>query len=248
MRIANREDKEIQIRKGDTIIFSSSVIPGNERTVQHVKDTLTREGADIVHYKMMDVHSGGHARQEDLKMMIRLLRPKYYIPIHGYRFLLKVNGDIAIKTNVRPENVFLMDNGQVAEFSKDGVGHLTKKKIPTDYVMVDGLGVGDVGNVVLRDRQMLSEDGMFVVILTVDSHGALVGEPDIISRGFVHVKENNELLGRTKTRIKQIMKTHTKDASADDTYIRNKIRDDIGQFLFQKTQRRPMILPVVIEV
>ncbi len=248
MRIANREDREIQIRKGDTVIFSSSVIPGNERTVQHVKDTLTREGADIVHYKMMDVHSGGHARQEDLKMMVRLLRPKYYIPIHGYRYLLKVNGDIAIKTGVRPENVFVCDNGQIAEFGKDGVGHLTKKKIPTDYVMVDGLGVGDVSNVVLRDRQMLSEDGMFVIIVTIDGHGALVGDPDIISRGFVHMKENQELLNRVKKRLVQLLQTHSKDATRDDSFIRTKIRDDIGQFLFQKTQRRPMVLPVIVEV
>jgi ribonuclease J len=249
MRIANREHREIQIRKGDSIIFSSSVIPGNERSVQGLKDTLTREGADIFHYKMMDVHSGGHACAEDLKLLVRLVKPTYYLPIHGNRYMLKINGDIAIKAGVRPENVFVCDNGQVVEVDSNKRAVLTKKHIPSDYVMVDGLGVHDSSNVVLRDRQMLAEDGMLVVILTIDPKtGEMVNQPDIISRGFVHLKENKKLIDATKKKVYAIMKKQTKKASANDAYIRNKIRDELGQFLFQKTQKRPMVLPVIIEV
>lgn len=252
-RIANREHREIQIRKGDTVVFSSSSIPGNERSVQRLKDTLTREGADIIHYQMMDVHSGGHGREEDLKMMLRLIKPKFYVPIHGHRFMLKVNGDIGIKTGIRPENVMVLDNGQIVEFQKSAkglaTGKATKKRIPTDYVMVDGLGVGDVSHVVLRDRKMLADDGMFVVIMNIDAKtGALIGTPDIISRGFVYVKESKALLSQTKKKIKVILKKHSKKSSANETYVRNKIRDEVGKFLFQKTQRRPMVLPVIIEV
>lgn len=248
MRIANGEHREVKLLEGDTVVFSSSVIPGNERTVQRLKDTLFRKGAEVIHYEMMDVHAGGHAKQEDVKLMIRLLNPKYFVPIHGNHFLLRYNGRIAESMGFPKEKIFIADNGQVMEF-QNGLGKLTNTKVPADYVFVDGLGVSDETNVVLRDRQVLAEDGMVVVIATVDSKtGKLVQNPDIISRGFVFLKSHKELIEDLRHRVKKLVIESDPLTWADTNYIRNKIRDYVGQFLFTKTEKRPMILPVVIEV
>jgi ribonuclease J len=250
MRIVNGEHRFVSIHKGDTIIFSSSVIPGNERTVQGLKDTLYKKGAEVIHYKMMDIHSGGHARQEDLKMMINLVRPKYLIPIHGTYFMLKLHGKLGVSVGMKDENILIGENGRVIEFDHKENGRLTTEKIPASYVMVDGLGVGDIGNVVLRDRQLLAKDGMFTIITIVERKSKkVIGEPQVASRGFIYVKENFDLVNSTKKRVKEIIaKTTSKEAEPNWDYIRNSIRDDLGQFLYQKTQRRPMILPVIIEV
>ncbi|OGH68769.1 MAG: hypothetical protein A2754_00160 [Candidatus Magasanikbacteria bacterium RIFCSPHIGHO2_01_FULL_47_8] len=248
MRIANGEHREIKLMEGDTVVFSSSVIPGNERTVQRLKDTLFRRGAEVIHYQMMDVHAGGHAKAEDVKLMIRLLNPKYFVPIHGNHFLLRYNGKIAEAMGYAKANVFIADNGQVMEFQA-GAGVLTKQKLVADYVFVDGLGVSDETNVVLRDRQVLAEDGMVVIIATVDSKtGKLTQNPDIISRGFVFLKSHKELIEDLRHRVKKLVIESDPLSWADTNYIRNKIRDYVGQFLFTKTEKRPMILPVVIEV
>lgn len=250
MRIATREHRFFRIQKGDTVIFSSSVIPGNERTVQRLKDTLLKEGARVIHYEMMDVHAGGHAKGEDLKLLFRLLNPKYIIPVEGNRFLLEASKDVAMELKWPDENVFVTTNGQIVEFS-GGEGKLTKEKIPSDYVMVDGLGVGDVQEVVLRDRQLMSEDGMFVVIVTIKTQtGELIGNPDIISRGFVYMKDAKHLIDEAREKVKKICtnKHPEQGVAINAMWLKNKLRDDIGQFLFQKTQRRPMILPVVVEV
>ena len=248
MRIANREHRYFAIEAGDMIIFSSSVIPGNERTVQRLKDTLYREGAKVIHYQMMDIHAGGHAKQEDLKLILRLVNPRFFMPIEGNHYFLKIHAELAESIGMDPKNIFVADNGQVVEF-QGGKGKLTNKKVPADYVFVDGLGVGDVSNIVLRDRRTMAEDGMCVIIATIDARsGALIGSPDIISRGFIYLKENKEIIDQTREKVKNILRTHDPKAAANDTYIKNKIRDDIGQFLFSKTNRRPMILPVVIEV
>lgn len=248
MRITNGEHRNLQIIPGDTVIFSSSIIPGNERTIQRLKDTLYRKGAEVVHYQMMDVHAGGHARNEDIKLMLLLFKPKYYIPIEGNHFLLRENAKVAVSLGYDPKNVFVADNGQVMEFDRAG-GRLTSERVPTDYVFVDGLGVGDVSEVVLRDRQALAADGMVIVIATVDRKtGAMVGSPDIISRGFVYMRENKKLIDDTRSYIKKLIDDRDPKSAADGDYLRQKIRDDVGVHLFQKTQRRPMILPVVIEV
>lgn len=248
MRIANGEHKIVKLMTGDTVVFSSSVIPGNERTVQRLKDTLFRKGAEVVHYQMMDVHAGGHAKADDVKLMIRLLNPKYFVPIEGNHFLLHYNAKVAKSMGFNADNIFIADNGQVMEFQQ-GNGMLTKNKIPADYVFVDGLGVSDETNIVLRDRQVLAEDGMIVVIATVDSKtGHLVQNPDIISRGFVFLKENKELIEDLRHRVKKLVVDSDPLSWADTNYIRNKIRDYVGQFLFTKTEKRPMVLPVVIEV
>lgn len=248
MRIANGEHREIKLVPGDTVVFSSSVIPGNERMVQRLKDTIFRKGAEVVHHQMMDVHAGGHAKAEDVKLMIRLLAPKYFVPIHGNHFLLRYNGKIAESMGYKKENIFIADNGQLMEFSK-GTGVLTKNKIQADYVFVDGLGVSDETNIVLRDRQVLAEDGMVVIIATVDSKtGKLIQNPDIISRGFVFLKEHKELIEDLRHRVKKIVTDSDPLSWADTNNIKNKLRDYVGQFLFTKTEKRPMILPVVIEV
>ncbi|MFA6304490.1 MAG: ribonuclease J [Patescibacteria group bacterium] len=248
MRIANREHKSLQIEQGDTIVFSSSVIPGNERAVQRLKDSLYRQGAEVIHYQMMDVHAGGHAKAEDLKFFISLVKPKYFVPIEGHHSFLRLNAKNAEAAGVDPKNIFVADNGQVLEFTKHG-GVLTDQKIPTDYVFVDGLGVGDVSNIVLRDRQMMAEDGMIVVIATIRTKtGELVQNPDLISRGFIYMKENKKLVEDTRKKVKALLKDYNPASSTNDTYIKDKIRNEIGKFLFQKTERRPMVLPVIIEV
>jgi ribonuclease J len=197
---------------------------------------------------MMDVHAGGHAKADDVKLMIKLLNPKYFVPIHGNHFLLRYNGKVAESTGFAKENIFIADNGQVMEFQK-GHGLLTKEKIPADYVFVDGLGVSDETNVVMRDRQLLAEDGMVVIIATVDSKtGRLIQNPDIISRGFVFLKEHKELIEDLRHRVKKVVIDSDPLSWADTNYIRNKIRDYVGQFLYTKTEKRPMVLPVIIEV
>jgi ribonuclease J len=247
MRIVNKEHRHISIRKKDTVIFSSSVVPGNERTVQRLKDMLYRAGVKVYHYKMMDIHAGGHAQQDDLKHILELLRPKYLMPIHGQYSMMVTLGQLGQEKGIPEENIIVADNGQIIHLTKDN-WWIDKSSAPSNYVMVDGLGIGDVGNVVLRDRQVLAEDGMFVIIALVDSRrGQLRASPDIISRGFVYLKENKELLGSVRKRIKQIVESE-KARPLNITYLKDNIRDEIGRFLFQKTERRPMILPVIIEV
>lgn len=248
MRIANKEHQYLSVEQGDTIIFSSSVIPGNERTVQSLKDTLVRSGARIVHYANMDVHAGGHAKQDELKLMIRLTMPHYFIPVHGNRFMLQAHGELAESVGIPTDHVFIPDNGQIMEFTKTSA-RLTKEYVPTEHVMVDGLGVGDVSHVILRERRQMAEDGMFVVIVTLDQKtGQLIGSPDIISRGFVYMKESRELIEKARGKVKKILKDSDRKSPAFEDYIKNKIRNEVGQFLFSQTRRRPMILPVLIEV
>ncbi|HAO81497.1 MAG TPA: ribonuclease J [Candidatus Veblenbacteria bacterium] len=248
MRIATGEHKSIKLKKNDTIVFSSSVIPGNERTIQRLKDSLYRQCDHVVHKEIMDVHGGGHALIEDIKLLIRQVRPKYLLPVYANHYLLREAGKVASSIGFPPQNIFYLDNGSVAEITPAGFNP-PQQKIPIEYVFVDGLGVGDVSHVVLRDRQMLAADGMVVVVMTIDgTSGKLVGSPDIISRGFVYMKDSKKLIEEARSRIKDILKSAEGKKLADETFIRDKVRNELGYFLFQKTERRPMILPVVIEV
>lgn len=250
MRIVNNEHRFIKIKRGDVAVFSSSVIPGNERTVQGVKDTLYHRGAKVIHYKMMDVHAGGHARQEDLKMMMNLIKPKYLIPVHGTYFMLKIHEELGMEVGIPQENVLIGENGVAFEFDGQGRGRIGTEKVPTNYVMVDGLGVGDVGEVVLRDRQLLAKDGMFTIVVIIDSKTKkIIGTPQITSRGFIFVKENFDLVNATKRVVEKVVKEKTSsDSAVNWDYVKNNIRESVGSFLFTKTERRPMVLPVVIEV
>lgn len=245
-RIASGDHRHVKVEKGDSIVFSSSVIPGNERTIQSLKDHLYRQGANVYHKEIMDVHAGGHGKIEDIKLLLKQSNPDYLIPVYANHYLLREAEKLAIKNGFKADHVLVADNGQIIEFDKAG-GRLTKEKVDTSYVFVDGLGVGDVSNVVLRDRQMMAEDGMIVVIITVDTKkGVLVQNPDLISRGFIYMKENKKLIEQTREKAKQIFKGNLKDG-IDENYYKDKIRNDIGAFLYQKTQRRPMVLPVIIQ-
>ncbi len=249
MRIANREHPFIRLKKGDTVIFSSSVIPGNERTVQIVKDELYRQRAQVFHYRMMDIHASGHAQQEELKQIIKILRPKFFLPIHGQYSMLVNHAAIAENVGIPERNIAVIENGQIANVSPNRI-FVEKIPVPAHYVMVDGLGIGDVGEVVLRDRTTLAKDGMFVIVAVVDRQlGKVKGSPDIISRGFVYLRESKELLKETRKKVIQIVNRAAGSGGAVNwTYVKDEIKNKIGQFLYTKTQRRPMILPVVIEV
>jgi ribonuclease J len=195
----------------------------------------------------MDVHGGGHALIEDIKLLLRQVKPKYLLPVYANHYLLKEGGKVAMSIGFPPQNIFILDNGSIGEITHRGF-IIGEQKIPIEYVFVDGLGVGDISHVVLRDRQILAADGMLVIVATIDGKtGELVGSPDIISRGFVYMK-NNRLIEETRHKIKQILKGQSKQQLTDEMYIKDKIRNDIGQFLFTKIERRPMILPLLIQV
>ncbi len=248
MKVANREHKFLSIQPGDLVVFSSSVIPGNERTVQSLKDTLVRQGAKLVDNAMVDIHAGGHAKQEDLKLMLRLTKPRFFMPMHGNRFMLEAHADLAEAVGTPRANIFVADNGQIVEFDKAGA-RLTTEFVPSDYVFVDGLGVGDVSEVVLRDRRELAEDGMVVVVCKIDKKtGSLIGDPDLISRGFVYQKDPTGLVLRARDFVKKILKDADPKTPALDEYLKAKVRNEVGSFLFKETERRPMILPVLIDV
>ena len=250
MRIANNEHRFIQIEPGDTFVFSSSVIPGNERTVQRLTDKLYREGVEVINYRMMDIHAGGHAKQEDLKRMIEIVKPRYFMPIEGNHSFLCLHAKIAKRVGFSDDKILIADNGQIIE-CKGGVCKKTKEKAPANYVFVDGLGVGDVGDVVIRDRQMMSKDGMFVVIATFDNRTRRVrGNPDLISRGFIYMRESKELLMEVRKLVKRIVEHSAGNHGGEINwaYIKDNIREEVGEFLYHKTHRHPMVLPVVIEV
>ena len=250
MRIANNEHKSIALKSTDSVVFSSSVIPGNESTVQRLKDILYKKAGKVFHYSSMDIHAGGHAKREELKEMIQFTKPKYLIPIHGNYFMLKLHAELAQEAGIPKENIAVVEDGQIVHITPKEI-KILKDKIPMDHVMVDGLGVGDVKDVVLRDRQHLAEDGIFVIIAIVDSvTGRVRTSPDIISRGFIYLKESQDLLKEVRNRTKKIVEemTVSGERPINWTYIKDNLREKVGQYLFTKTQRRPMVLPVVIEV
>jgi ribonuclease J len=247
-RIARGEHKTIKIKKGDTAVVSSTPIPGNERSVASVLSNLTREGARVLYYKNLDIHTSGHAKQEDLKLMISLVKPKYFMPIHGEHYMLVAHAELAKMLNIPDENIFIMDNGQAVEINSAQQAKLADAKIPGGYIFIDGLGIGDVGEVVIRDRQVMAKDGMFVIILLVERKtGKLMAQPDIISRGFIYMKGSDELIREVKHEVRKLFESKGR-GEANYSFIRQTVRDEIGEYLYQKTERRPMILPVVLEV
>jgi ribonuclease J len=248
-RIARGEHKTVRIKRGDTAVVSSSPIPGNERAIAVVLSNLTREGANVIYNKVLDIHTSGHAAQEELKLMMSLVKPKYFVPIHGEHHMLVAHSQVAQSIGIQESNIFVLENAEALvvnarqEAKRD-------TKIPGGYVFVDGLGIGDVGEVVLRDRQVMAKDGMFVIILSLDRRtGKLVNQPDILSRGFIYMKNNDELIREVKHEVRKMVESGSKEKLEPNwAYLRQAIRDDIGEYLFQKTERRPMILPVIIEV
>ena len=249
MRMANREYKFLKIKKGDSIIFSSSTVPGNERSVQILKDELYKQGAVVFHYKMMDIHAGGHAQKEELEQIIRTVKPKFFMPIHGHYSMLISHAEIAKTAGIPEKRIITVENGRIININPQKI-FVEKKRAESSYIMVDGLGIGDVGAVVLRDRQNLSTDGMFVIVTLIEkATGKVQGSPDIISRGFVYLRESKELLANTRKKVIEIIdRAAGQGGAVNSSYIKDEIRNKIGSFLYAKTQRRPMILPVVIEV
>ncbi|MCH8049018.1 ribonuclease J [Patescibacteria group bacterium] len=250
MRIANGEHPFVRLQKNDTVIFSSSVIPGNERSVQYVKDRLYRQGANVFHYKMMDIHASGHANQDELEEIIKFIKPKFFVPIHGHVSMLVNHARLAESTGIQAKNIVVAENGQIVTLQKDRISLEKNTGIPSNYVLVDGLGVGDIGEIVLRDRQNLAKDGMFVIIVVVDRKtGKVKGSPDIISRGFIYLRESKELLRDVRKRTIQIVnKSSASSGAINWTHVREEMKSKTSEFLFHKTQRKPMVLPVIIEV
>jgi ribonuclease J len=248
MKMINGEHRHLKVKPGDTVVLSSSVIPGNEKSVQVVKDNLSRQGALVYHSALIDIHSSGHAPKEDLQLVMKLINPKFLVPVHGYYFMRAANARSAREVGIPKDHTILMDNGQVAELTKDSF-KITQETVPAFYVMVDGLGVGDVEEVVLRDRMALSQEGMIVIILTIDrDKGKILKSPDIISRGFIYLKENGEVLEQIRKKIRDLMARLPSYQPIEPDYLKTIIRDQVGQFLYNKTRRRPMILPVIIEI
>ncbi|KKQ67962.1 MAG: hypothetical protein A3F95_01090 [Candidatus Nealsonbacteria bacterium RIFCSPLOWO2_12_FULL_39_31] len=248
-RIASGNHRFVRIKKTDTVIFSSSIVPGNERTIQRLKDTIYRLSDNVYHSEIMDVHTSGHSNIWDMEDIIKQIEPTYFIPVYANHFILKEAAKIALKAGVPKEKIIVPDNGSVIKITENGL-KVMNEKVPTNYIFVDGLGVGDVGEVVLRDRQMLAQDGMFVVVAIVDrATGKVRGSPDIISRGFVYLRESKDLLGQTRRKVINIVdKTTGRGGVANWTYVKDEIKEKLGQFLFSRTERRPIILPVIIEV
>ncbi len=246
-RIAFSAHKKIEIIPGDRVIISASPIPGNEKAISTVIDELYRKGAEVIYEKLADVHVSGHACQEELKLMLALTKPKYVIPIHGEYRHLKAHEQLAIRMGVKPKNIFVCDNGRVVEFTEKGAK--LGATVPSGKVLIDGSGVGDVGAVVLRDRKHLSQDGIITVVVTLSSETrAILSGPDIVSRGFIYVKEAEELMEELRHMAYDIITACTKDAHMDWTTIKNTLKGKLSDYLYQQTKRSPMILPIIMEV
>ena len=244
-RMANQDHQHVKIVPGDMVILSASAVPGNESLVYRTVDNLFRLGARVLYNRIANVHVRGHAAQEELKILQLLVRPKYFLPIHGEYRHLSLHADIASSVGVPTENIFVLVDGDVLEI--DAQGARTAGRVPAEYVYVDGLGVGDIDHVVLRDRHHLATDGMVVVILAIEkSTGRLVGQPEIVSRGFVDLDESDDLMERTKKKVVDCLAGA--DHIAEWGAVNTKVKDAIAKFLYDETHRRPMVLPVSVEV
>lgn len=246
-RMAMSDHRRLEIMQGDTVVISATPIPGNEKMVARTIDNLFKQGADVIHERVSGIHVSGHASQEELKMMINLVKPKFFIPVHGeYRMLVK-HGRLAQELGIPEENIFLAENGHVLEFTREK-GQLVGK-VTAGQIMVDGLGVGDVGNIVLRDRKQLSQDGILIVVVTLDKNNrTIVAGPDIVSRGFVYVRESEELLDDAKEKVAYALEKCQEKNITEWAVIKSNVRETLGKFLYEKTRRRPMILPIIMEV
>ena len=245
-RIASNNHRKVSIEKGDLVIISASPIPGNEKYISRVINDLFKQGADVIYEALVEVHVSGHARREELKLIHRLVRPKFFMPVHGEYRHLKQHANLAQSLGMPEENIFLMENGQVLELSQRKAQ--ISGTVQSGSILIDGLGVGDVGNVVLKDRKHLSEDGLIVVVVTVNSDGKIMTNPEVISRGFVYVKESEELMDEIRDLTKEIMEKNLGKRKNNYSNIKNNVKDELSLYLYQKTKRKPMILPVIIEI
>lgn len=246
-RMAYQEHRQLEIKAGDLVIFSAHPIPGNEKLVSRVINQLFERGAKVIYDTISEIHVSGHALQEELKLMHRLVRPKFFVPVHGEYRHLKQHMELAKKLGMPEENIFILSNGAVLELNQNRAA--INGRVPSGNIMVDGLGVGDVGNIVIRDRKHLSEDGLMVVVLTISKDtGKLLCGPDIVSRGFVYVRESEMLIEDAKDVVKWSLENCEKKSTREWSAIKNTIRDDLKDYLYEKTKRNPMILPIIMEV
>jgi ribonuclease J len=246
-RMANGDHRFIEIVKGDTVVLSSSPIPGNEEAVARNIDNLYKRGANVLYHRLLPVHVSGHASQEEQKLMINLVKPRYFVPIHGEYHHLVLHGKLAESLGWPASRVLIAEDGDILEFTANGDGRISGQA-PYGYVFVDGLGVGDIGSVVLRDRRHLAQDGMLVLVISVDRQtGHPTGLVEVVSRGFVYQREAEELLAQARQVALDAL-DHQTEHTADYGFVKNKVRDALSKYLYEQTKRRPMILPVVVEV
>jgi ribonuclease J len=253
MRMGGGSHKNVKINKTDTVLLSSSIVPGNEKAVQKLKDNLARQGAKIVTYRTSEVyiHASGHAKRGELEWIYKKVKPTFFIPIHGSHFMLRANEEVAVECGIKPENIIVPDNGTIIEIQNNGTKIVTlREKAPASLVMVDGFSIGDVQEVVIRDRRMLAQDGMFVIIANIDIRsGTLKKSPDIISRGFVYLRESQELLKQTRHIIKKTIEENMVGMNPINfDYLKDLVTDNVSRYLFQQTAKRPMVIPVIIGV
>ncbi len=246
-RMAAGEHKKVVITPNDMVIISATPIPGNEKLVSNVINDLMQIGAEVIYSALENVHVSGHACQEEQKLIISLAKPKYFMPVHGEYRQLRAHAETAKEMGIPAENIFILENGKTLELNKKEAKITTS--VPSGKILVDGLGVGDVGNIVLRDRQHLSQDGLIVIVMTMDSStGEIVSGPDVVSRGFVYVRESETLMDDVKRVIKQEVKTFEEEGVRDWSTIKSTLKDDLRDYIFQRTKRNPMILPIIMEV
>jgi ribonuclease J len=246
-RMAFSEHKKVEIKDGDLVLMSAHPIPGNEKLVNKIINLLLEKGATVVYNDIADLHVSGHASQEELKLIQRLAKPKYFAPVHGEYKMLKRHAQLAKELGMPDENIFVIQTGDILEFNKESCA--ITGKIQTGNILVDGLGVGDVGNIVLRDRKHLSEDGLMIVVVTISkTEGKVLAGPDIISRGFVYVRESEFLMDGAKEVIKAVLEDCESRNIKEWAYLKNNIKDGLKDYLYQKTKRNPMILPIIMEV
>lgn len=251
MRVATKTHKYVKIKKGDVVALSSSIVPGNERSVQKLKDNLSRQGAKIIHRETMDIHSSGHANRDETFWIHQHINPRFFMPLHGYHYMLRVHADIAKACGRMEDEIIVPDNSAVIEIQDEGQKIVRIKEMaPSGLRLVDGFSIGDIQEVVIRDRKMLAQEGMFVIIATVNpKNGRLRKSPDIISRGFIYLRESQDLLQQTRIIIKKTIEDTTKGQNpVNFDFVKNNVTDAVARFLFEKTNKRPIVIPVVLGV
>ena len=251
MRIAMKTHKYVKIKKGDTVVLSSSVVPGNERAVQKLKDNLSRQGAQIIDRQIMDIHASGHANRDETFWIHSKINPRFFMPMHGYHYMLRVHADIAKACGRAEEDIVIPDNSAIIEIRDEGTKIVRLKEMaPNGLRLVDGFSIGDIQEVVIRDRTVLAAEGMFVIIATVNHKtGRLRKSPDIISRGFVYLRENQELLQQTRLIVKKAIEDTAKGQQpVNFDFVKNNVTDAVARFLFEKTNKRPIVIPVILVV
>ena len=246
-RMATNNHRTVSVNPGDTVLIAASPIPGNETSVSKTIDNLLRLGAHVVYEKISGIHVSGHASQEELKLMLNLVRPKFFIPVHGEYRMLKQHGKIAERLGIPKDHILIGENGCVFEFTKNTAK--INGKVPSGKVFVDGLGVGDVGNIVLRDRQQFSQEGVVIVVVTLQKEGNIIlAGPDLVSRGFVYVRDSEELMNEAQSRVQNALENCLENNIMEWATLKQQIREALGRYLYEKTGRRPMILPIIMEV